>query len=55
MAKRCSYCGGDREIEICSICEEELDNCTCEEVQPTRLVACPECDGEGETEEDDDA
>jgi hypothetical protein len=51
----CTTCSGDREIETCCTCENEVGNCTCEgdSCPETEMRSCPECDGTGEMESEE--
>lgn len=52
MMERCEICSGEGEIEICTICNENIENCTClgDMVPPIETITCSECDGDGEIE-----
>lgn len=51
----CPACLGLGQVEFCSECHEEIDNCKCSTLDaPTREDTCPVCEGDGEIEDEDD-
>ena len=54
MGAKCEHCDGDGEVEVCTVCANEVENCECDDEQPTKNEECPECHGDREVEEEDD-
>ncbi len=50
---KCHTCAGDGEIEVCSSCSNEVENCECETESPTENEECPDCEGDGEIDDDE--
>lgn len=51
--ENCSSCGGCGEIEICKLCNEVVDNCSCEQEPPSiSVVMCQDCIDEDQEDED---
>ena len=56
---QCPLCHGEGEVEVCTGCEELVDNCSCD-VEPedryhSRVESCPDCGGDGEFEDDNES
>lgn len=47
-------CAGDGELEVCTTCETDLDNCDCDEEPSTRCEECHKCGGTGDALDPDD-
>lgn len=49
---KCDHCNGDGEVEVCTACANEVENCECDDEQPTENEECPECHGDREVEKE---
>lgn len=51
----CGHCNGDGEVEVCTSCANEVENCECddEEIAPSESEECPECNGSGEIDDEE--